>query len=99
MPSLLGKKFPAPVAEPMWPFYTAGQYSSAVLDSIDTYVSFPQTEVVSRAERLANIRRRTGVVIMYGVNSLATALMNSEEFKNDPRNPAAKTQKPADKRS
>ncbi|EHK97529.1 hypothetical protein M7I_6682 [Glarea lozoyensis 74030] len=34
---------------------------------------------------------------MYGVNSAQTAMMNSEEFRNDPRNPNAKTVKPADK--
>ncbi|KUJ13670.1 mitochondrial F1F0 ATP synthase-like protein subunit Atp18 [Mollisia scopiformis] len=59
--SLLGKKFPAPVAKPMAPFYIAG------------------------------------LVILYGVNSAATAMMASDEFKNDPRNPNAKTAKPADK--
>lgn len=56
---LLGKKFPAPVAKPMTPFYVAG------------------------------------LVVLYGVNSLANAMMNSEEFKNDPRNPNAKTIKNA----
>ncbi|PMD15109.1 hypothetical protein NA56DRAFT_582568 [Hyaloscypha hepaticicola] len=59
--SWLGKKFPAPVARPMAPFYIAG------------------------------------VVILYGVNSFANMMMNSDEFKNDPRNPNAKTTKPADK--
>ncbi|KAF7885715.1 uncharacterized protein EAF02_004224 [Botrytis sinoallii] len=59
--SWLGKKFPAPVAKPMAPFFVAG------------------------------------AVIMYGINSAATAMANSEEFKNDPRNPNAKTPKPADK--
>ncbi|KAE8443703.1 hypothetical protein EG329_001475 [Mollisiaceae sp. DMI_Dod_QoI] len=59
--SLLGKKFPAPVARPMTPFYVAG------------------------------------LVILYGVNSFAGLMMNSEEFKNDPRNPNAKTVKPAEK--
>jgi len=58
---ILPKKFPAPVAGPMAPFYVAG------------------------------------VVILYGINSLATALANSEEYKNDPRNPNAKTPKPGDK--
>ncbi|KAG9235240.1 mitochondrial F1F0 ATP synthase-like protein subunit Atp18 [Amylocarpus encephaloides] len=38
-----------------------------------------------------------GLVVMYGVNSFQTMMMNSEEFKNDPRNPNAKTVKPADK--
>ncbi|KAI8686109.1 hypothetical protein NCS55_00285400 [Fusarium keratoplasticum] len=33
----------------------------------------------------------TGVVIAYGVNSAQNAMMNSAEFKNDPRNPNAKT--------
>ncbi|KAI6888106.1 hypothetical protein KC318_g16000 [Hortaea werneckii] len=52
--SLLGKKFPAPVMKPMWPFYTAG------------------------------------LIIAYGINSAATAMMQSDEYKNDPRNPMAK---------
>ncbi|KAK4180487.1 ATP synthase j chain-domain-containing protein [Triangularia setosa] len=30
------------------------------------------------------------VVIAYGVNSAQTAMMNTDEFKNDPRNPNAK---------
>ncbi|KAK3897575.1 ATP synthase j chain-domain-containing protein [Staphylotrichum tortipilum] len=30
------------------------------------------------------------VVIAYGVNSAQNALMGSDEFKNDPRNPNAK---------
>ncbi|MCJ1431558.1 hypothetical protein MMC27_000911 [Xylographa pallens] len=63
MPGLLGKKFPGPIAEPMWPFFTAG------------------------------------AIIMYGINSIATGMINTDEFKNDPRNPAAKTPKPTDKRS
>ncbi|KZF19239.1 ATPase, F0 complex, subunit J [Xylona heveae TC161] len=57
--SLLGKKFPAPVAKPMAPFYAAG------------------------------------AIIFYGIASFADALANTDEYKNDPRNPAAKTQKPA----
>ncbi|KAF1995819.1 hypothetical protein P154DRAFT_623743 [Amniculicola lignicola CBS 123094] len=55
--SLLGKKFPAPVARPMWPFYISG------------------------------------VVVLYGVNAFANVLANTDEFKNDPRNPAAKNPK------
>ncbi|KAI1431300.1 ATPase, F0 complex, subunit J [Xylaria sp. CBS 124048] len=31
-----------------------------------------------------------GLIIAYGVNSMQSALMNSAEWKNDPRNPAAK---------
>ncbi|PQE31829.1 F-type H+-transporting ATPase subunit J protein [Rutstroemia sp. NJR-2017a WRK4] len=38
-----------------------------------------------------------GVVVFYGINSFANMLANSEEFRNDPRNPNAKTPKPADK--
>ncbi|KAI9929244.1 hypothetical protein ASPWEDRAFT_168917 [Aspergillus wentii DTO 134E9] len=52
MPAL-PKKFPAPVAKPMAPFFAAG------------------------------------AVILYGVNSLANALSQTAEFKNDPRNPNA----------
>lgn len=54
-----------------------------------------------------------GLVILYGVNSAQTAMMNSmisthipednrtdlelgAEFKNDPRNPGAKTPKPVE---
>ncbi|KAF2485980.1 ATPase, F0 complex, subunit J [Neohortaea acidophila] len=55
MPGLLGKKFPAPIARPLWPFYTAG------------------------------------LVIAYGINSAANVMMQSDEYKNDPRNPYAKT--------
>ncbi|KAF2034468.1 hypothetical protein EK21DRAFT_108086 [Setomelanomma holmii] len=51
---LLGRKFPAPVARPMWPFYVSG------------------------------------LVILYGVNAAATAMATADEYKNDPRNPAAK---------
>ncbi|PBP15616.1 hypothetical protein BUE80_DR013651 [Diplocarpon rosae] len=53
MPFLLGKKFPAPVAKPMAPFYAAG------------------------------------LIILYGVNAVQNAMMDSAEFKNDPRNPNA----------
>ncbi|WPH01810.1 Putative mitochondrial F1F0 ATP synthase subunit Atp18 [Acrodontium crateriforme] len=60
MPGLLGKKFPAPVAGPMWPFYTAG------------------------------------IVIAYGISSFSGVLANTDEYKNDPRNPALKT-RPAEK--
>ncbi|PLB45746.1 putative mitochondrial F1F0 ATP synthase subunit Atp18 [Aspergillus steynii IBT 23096] len=55
--SLLGKKFPTPVAKPMAPFFAAG------------------------------------AVILYGINSAANAMMNTAEFKNDPRNPNAKNVK------
>ncbi|RDW61392.1 hypothetical protein BP5796_11284 [Coleophoma crateriformis] len=53
------KKFPAPVAAPMVPFYAAG------------------------------------LVVFYGVYSFTGLMMNSAEFKNDPRNPNAKSGKPA----
>lgn len=32
-----------------------------------------------------------GVIIAYGINSAQNAMMNSAEFKNDPRNPNAKS--------
>ncbi|KAK7536994.1 ATPase, F0 complex, subunit J [Phyllosticta citribraziliensis] len=48
--SFLGRKWPAPVAKPMTPFYVAG------------------------------------IVILYGINSGATAYRSSPEFKDDPRN-------------
>ncbi|KAK3367318.1 ATPase, F0 complex, subunit J [Lasiosphaeria ovina] len=32
-----------------------------------------------------------GLVIAYGVNTAQNAMMNSDEFKNDPRNPRAKS--------
>ncbi|KJX99811.1 putative mitochondrial F1F0 ATP synthase subunit Atp18 like protein [Zymoseptoria brevis] len=51
MPGLLTKKFPAQIARPMWPFYTAG------------------------------------VVVLYGISSFANVLANTDEYKNDPRNP------------
>jgi len=56
--SLLPKKFNAPVAKPMTPFFIAG------------------------------------AVILYGINSFASVLMSSDEFKNDPRNPNFKGKKP-----
>ncbi|KAL1959831.1 hypothetical protein VTO42DRAFT_976 [Malbranchea cinnamomea] len=59
--SLLGKKFPAPVARPMMPFFVAS------------------------------------LVVAYGINSLQNAMMNSEEFRNDPRNPNRKAPKPGEK--
>jgi len=31
-----------------------------------------------------------GVVVFYGINSFAGVLANSDEFKNDPRNAAAR---------
>ncbi|KAG0642937.1 ATP synthase j chain-domain-containing protein [Tuber brumale] len=31
-----------------------------------------------------------GVVVFYGINSLSNFLANTEEFKNDPRNPNAR---------
>ncbi|KAL1301607.1 hypothetical protein AAFC00_005836 [Neodothiora populina] len=36
-----------------------------------------------------------GGIIFYGINSLATALMNTDEYKHDPRNPAVKSGKVA----
>ncbi|KAF2643183.1 hypothetical protein P280DRAFT_515615 [Massarina eburnea CBS 473.64] len=54
MAGFLGKKFPAPVARPMAPFYISG------------------------------------LVILYGVNAAANAMMHGDEFKNDPRNPLNK---------
>ncbi|TVY35233.1 ATP synthase subunit J, mitochondrial [Lachnellula occidentalis] len=59
--SLLGKKFNAPFAKPMAPFFFAG------------------------------------LIMMYGINSFGNTLMNTDEFKNDPRNPNFKSQKPAEK--
>ncbi|KAL1998530.1 hypothetical protein VTN02DRAFT_6010 [Thermoascus thermophilus] len=55
--SLLGKKFPAPFAKPMAPFFLAG------------------------------------AIVLYGINSLSNAMLNSAEFKNDPRNPNLKNKK------
>ncbi|KAL2223178.1 ATPase, F0 complex, subunit J [Thermoascus aurantiacus ATCC 26904] len=55
--SLLGKKFPAPFAKPMTPFFLAG------------------------------------LIVLYGANSFANVMLNSDEFKNDPRNPNAKFNK------
>ncbi|KAA8914662.1 putative mitochondrial F1F0 ATP synthase subunit Atp18 [Sphaerosporella brunnea] len=31
-----------------------------------------------------------GIIVFYGINSFANMLANTDEFKNDPRNPAAK---------
>ncbi|KAL1986395.1 hypothetical protein VTN96DRAFT_6474 [Rasamsonia emersonii] len=38
-----------------------------------------------------------GLIILYGVNSFANVMMNTDEFKNDPRNPNAKIPKPGEK--
>ncbi|KAF4548593.1 ATP synthase subunit J [Elsinoe fawcettii] len=57
---LLGKKFPTPIARPLWPFFTAG------------------------------------AIILYGVNSAQNAMMNTDEWRNDPRNPAASGTKKSD---
>ncbi|KAF2397337.1 putative mitochondrial F1F0 ATP synthase subunit Atp18 [Trichodelitschia bisporula] len=54
--SLFGRKWPAPIAQPMMPFYAAG------------------------------------AIILYGVNSFANTLYNTDEHRNDPRNPLAKAQ-------
>ncbi|CAI7598211.1 hypothetical protein N7533_006832 [Penicillium manginii] len=32
-----------------------------------------------------------GAIVLYGVNSLQNVLSNTAEFKNDPRNPNAKS--------
>ncbi|KAM0718298.1 hypothetical protein Q7P37_006630 [Cladosporium fusiforme] len=61
--SLLGKKFPVKVVQPMWPFYSAGAKADF---------------------------STTGLIIAYGINSLATTLAATDEYKNDPRNPALK---------
>ncbi|PUU75663.1 ATP synthase j chain-domain-containing protein [Tuber borchii] len=55
---IFGRKWPAPVAEPMTPFYVAGG------------------------------------VIFYGVYSLSNFLANTEEYRNDPRNPNARANPP-----
>ncbi|KAF2274600.1 mitochondrial F1F0 ATP synthase-like protein subunit Atp18 [Westerdykella ornata] len=34
----------------------------------------------------------SGLVILYGVNSFATTLAATDEYKNDPRNPALRNQ-------
>ncbi|ORY10623.1 ATPase, F0 complex, subunit J [Clohesyomyces aquaticus] len=34
----------------------------------------------------------SGLVILYGVNSFANTLAATDEYKNDPRNPANKNQ-------
>ncbi|OAX79588.1 hypothetical protein ACJ72_06092 [Emergomyces africanus] len=59
--SLLGRKFPAPVAKPMLPFFAAG------------------------------------LIVLYGVNGFANVLINTDEFKNDPRNPRAQPAKAPEK--
>ncbi|KAK0253749.1 atp18 subunit J of the mitochondrial F1F0 ATP synthase [Friedmanniomyces endolithicus] len=32
-----------------------------------------------------------GLIVAYGINSFATTLANSDEYRNDPRNPALKS--------
>ncbi|PWY91010.1 putative mitochondrial F1F0 ATP synthase subunit Atp18 [Aspergillus heteromorphus CBS 117.55] len=41
----------------------------------------------------AGMHPLSSLIVLYGVNSFANVLMNTEEFKNDPRNPNAKAQK------
>ncbi|CAM1506318.1 Fc.00g059590.m01.CDS01 [Cosmosporella sp. VM-42] len=45
----------------------------------------------TRMMRWMAIDEDIGLVIAYGVNSAQTAMMASAEWKNDPRNPTAKT--------
>ncbi|KAK2629802.1 hypothetical protein QTJ16_000622 [Diplocarpon rosae] len=71
MPSLLGKKFPAPV----------GMCS---LGSIPIDAVANETAAKPMAPFYA-----AGLIILYGVNAAQNAMMNSAEFKNDPRNPNA----------
>ncbi|TVY56568.1 hypothetical protein LSUE1_G008582 [Lachnellula suecica] len=77
--SFLGKKFPAPVAKPMAPFFIADKTANYKLILMEIYRP----------------------VMMYGINSFGNMMManvcTADEFKNDPRNPNAKTAKPADK--
>ncbi|KAG9504024.1 hypothetical protein J7337_003985 [Fusarium musae] len=70
------KKFNAPFLKPYWPFFAAAPYPT----SIGLLMSFGQQLILD-----------IGVVIAYGVNSAQTAMMNSAEWKNDPRNPNAKS--------
>ncbi|KAH8802289.1 hypothetical protein F5882DRAFT_457301 [Hyaloscypha sp. PMI_1271] len=61
--SLLGKKFPAPIAKPMTPFFVAGTSATSRGD----------------ADCGGDDSKRNGV------NSFANVMMNSDEFKNDPK--------------
>ncbi|CAG8955175.1 hypothetical protein HYFRA_00007191 [Hymenoscyphus fraxineus] len=79
--SWLPKKFPAPVAKPYAPFFIAGY-------TIDPETMPGQLEELKRCEG-RRLMRDIGLVVMYGVNSFQTMMMNTDEFKNDPRNPNA----------
>ncbi|SLM34609.1 mitochondrial f1f0 atp synthase subunit atp18 [Lasallia pustulata] len=77
----------------MAPFYAAGEpcLPSPLL------IPFP----LGRTHRIQSANHgphTTGLIILYGVNSFATVLENSDEYKNDPRNPASKTAKPANEK-
>ncbi|POR30889.1 ATP synthase subunit J [Tolypocladium paradoxum] len=45
----------------------------------------------SRERRWTAINGVAGLIIAYGANSAQNAMMASDEWKNDPRNPNAKT--------
>ncbi|TKA26378.1 hypothetical protein B0A54_16829 [Friedmanniomyces endolithicus] len=85
--SLLGKKYPVPILRTMWPFYTAGKRF---------YTRDPRTlsTPAPGSERLDGPRLTegaSGLIVAYGINSFATTLANSDEYRNDPRNPALKS--------
>ncbi|KAM0704592.1 hypothetical protein Q7P35_008826 [Cladosporium inversicolor] len=74
--SLLGKKFPVKVVQPMWPFYTAGLVIAYGINSLAT--------TLAATERAHTCPTRT--------TQLTRDLFSTaDEFKNDPRNPSLKT--------
>ncbi|KKO97306.1 F-type H+-transporting ATPase subunit J [Trichoderma harzianum] len=80
------KKFPAPFLKPYWPFFAAVPASTMRRLRRD----FDGIVVVGESEALTNMENLTGLVIAYGANSAQNAMMASDEWKNDPRNPNAK---------
>ncbi|KAJ5386154.1 hypothetical protein N7509_008695 [Penicillium cosmopolitanum] len=85
--SLLGKKFPGLLGKPMTPFFAAG--------TLPIYYSSmppcPGSEYGLNIRSLVLADEPARAIVLYGVNSLQNVLSNTAEFKNDPRNPNAKS--------
>ncbi|KAK4069290.1 hypothetical protein Trihar35433_5869 [Trichoderma harzianum] len=81
------KKFPAPFLKPYWPFFAA---DGIRVDYAPIAPGLAGIVVVGENEALTNMKNLPGLVIAYGANSAQNAMMASDEWKNDPRNPNAK---------
>ena len=67
--------------------YGINSFATALINSMSCYLAVRTQRLCSSFLRSINTSRADRVVF------------SADEFKNDPRNPAAKTQKPTDKRS